>query len=897
MASASATQRSGSPADQQPPHSAGGAAPRPFTLSSNLAASGPGRNSSVAAESGSSSMPKYRASIGVPGAGGAGQVGQGHGGGSASANWRAVSPGRASTGGVGLGAAAGGRLRPASELLGVSQAGQALNSFQSSDTEAIDRWFEDLQQYEATLEEMAAASLDANFKEELSAIEQWFRVLSEAERTAALYSLLQNATPLQTRFFITVLQQMARQDPVQAALLSPANPSQLTFESQIESKLASLGLSKSPASPAMRQFARQSLSASNGGPMPTSPAPDSLLSPDSSAAASTLASQRAKLKASARTSAPANLLLSAGNTLGEGPKSPLWSKEEVLRERSPSPRPHSTGSDSAAQQQQQPSSSASLSSSTIPATAQFLRSPALDASFDQLSPAIGGSWASMVNTPLVPMFGKGETMEPGNFGTPSLGASWNGASPNPNGGIVLDDVKKYRRSARMSGLSGGALAGMYEEPSGANGGGAGTASLGSSTAADRANSAATAQKRIQDQLQAVQHLKNMQQSAVNLGLGALSNPASPNVAAGSASTGPSSGVGGSRLTSTGALSSPGLQQTAMAAQQNWRNANAAHLPPPSPNNNAHYGNNANHLHAQHDAYGVSAGLNGLGVGTGGLSPNLGLGVGNGAPPSPNTAASVQAQAQAQLASLIALQQQMMQQQAQLQNLANLQGLNGLGMGLGNPGLGVGAIGGFGSQLSPRLGGGGVGGPGTSPSGFGGFGFGGAPNGMMHSPRRSPRPHGNDRSPNFGSSFGSHASRPGGNGANSASGGNPQQTPGSGANPDEPLDMNLLGDTPAWLRSLRLHKYTPNFEGVGWKEMVLLGDKDLEDKGVSALGARRKLLKVFETVRGKTGMALPGDGAEASSPIDSVKDDAPASPIDSNHGNSDANNGKEEEASA
>ncbi|KPV75568.1 uncharacterized protein RHOBADRAFT_14195, partial [Rhodotorula graminis WP1] len=69
---------------------------------------------------------------------------------------------------------------------------------------------------------MAAASLDANFKEELSAIEQWFRVLSEAERTAALYSLLQSATPLQMRFFITILQQMARQDPVSAALLSPA---------------------------------------------------------------------------------------------------------------------------------------------------------------------------------------------------------------------------------------------------------------------------------------------------------------------------------------------------------------------------------------------------------------------------------------------------------------------------------------------------------------------------------------------------------------------------------------------------------------------------------------------------------------------------------------------------
>ena len=84
---------------------------------------------------------------------------------------------------------------------------------------------------------MAAASLDVNFKEELSAIEQcmyclpsllhiltaWigFKVLSEAERTAALYSLLQHSTQVQIRFFITVLQQMARSDPM-TALLSPA---------------------------------------------------------------------------------------------------------------------------------------------------------------------------------------------------------------------------------------------------------------------------------------------------------------------------------------------------------------------------------------------------------------------------------------------------------------------------------------------------------------------------------------------------------------------------------------------------------------------------------------------------------------------------------------------------
>src|ERR1700753_3009700 len=106
---------------------------------------------------------------------------------------------------------------------------------------------------------MAAASLDVNFKDELSAIEQWFRVLSEAERTAALYSLLQHSTQVQIRFFITVLQQMARSDPM-TALLSPSvggiNFHQIlswvyvdlltgSMQAQMEAKLTSMGL-KSP---------------------------------------------------------------------------------------------------------------------------------------------------------------------------------------------------------------------------------------------------------------------------------------------------------------------------------------------------------------------------------------------------------------------------------------------------------------------------------------------------------------------------------------------------------------------------------------------------------------------------------------------------------------------------
>jgi len=74
--------------------------------------------------------------------------------------------------------------------------------------------------------------------------------------------------------------------------------------------------------------------------------------------------------------------------------------------------------------------------------------------------------------------------------------------------------------------------------------------------------------------------------------------------------------------------------------------------------------------------------------------------------------------------------------------------------------------------------------------------------------------------------------------------------------DEEVDPQLLSDVPAWLRSLRLHKYTPNFEGMNWKDMVLMDEAALEAKGVAALGARRKMLKTFEIVRAKMGIDSP-----------------------------------------
>lgn len=46
---------------------------------------------------------------------------------------------------------------------------------------------------------MAKVKLDDNFREELKAIEQWFTVLTEAERTTALYSLLQHTSLVQVK--------------------------------------------------------------------------------------------------------------------------------------------------------------------------------------------------------------------------------------------------------------------------------------------------------------------------------------------------------------------------------------------------------------------------------------------------------------------------------------------------------------------------------------------------------------------------------------------------------------------------------------------------------------------------------------------------------------------------
>ncbi|ODQ52215.1 hypothetical protein SAICODRAFT_42865, partial [Saitoella complicata NRRL Y-17804] len=50
--------------------------------------------------------------------------------------------------------------------------------------------------------------------------------------------------------------------------------------------------------------------------------------------------------------------------------------------------------------------------------------------------------------------------------------------------------------------------------------------------------------------------------------------------------------------------------------------------------------------------------------------------------------------------------------------------------------------------------------------------------------------------------------------------------------------------PRWLALVRLHKYTALFADMKWEDMIMLGEDELEGMGVSALGARRKFVRLF-----------------------------------------------------
>ncbi|KAI5810805.1 hypothetical protein BZA77DRAFT_297483 [Pyronema omphalodes] len=328
----------------------------------------------------------------------------------------------------------GGRIRPSSEIF--------LNPPQiPQETEGLDKaareWMNDLESYENTLEEMASAALDQEFKDELSAIEQWFRVLSEAERTAALYALLQQTTQVQIRFFIQVLQQMAKSHPM-LNLLSPN-----TFEKDAMTNRMNDAMSK------LTMGSRESF---NNRPPPPSPGgPNSRnagveatsMFPEAAAA---IAAHRAKISAqggpasgikSNRNSAlfetrssssnlnPASISNAANNKENNPPPSP-WNRPSESNNSNNNSSNNETSRPKSASGQppmgnfQLPQVPAGglrsprnpppqiTGDSNIRATTLSAPSDTIDLA--QLSPYAAhssGNWASMVNTPVNAMFPQG----------------------------------------------------------------------------------------------------------------------------------------------------------------------------------------------------------------------------------------------------------------------------------------------------------------------------------------------------------------------------------------------------------------------------------------------------------------------------------------------------------
>eukprot|EP00127_Corallochytrium_limacisporum_P004499 Clim_evm26s165 gene=Clim_evmTU26s165 len=58
----------------------------------------------------------------------------------------------------------------------------------------------------------------------------------------------------------------------------------------------------------------------------------------------------------------------------------------------------------------------------------------------------------------------------------------------------------------------------------------------------------------------------------------------------------------------------------------------------------------------------------------------------------------------------------------------------------------------------------------------------------------------------------------------------------------------MQDIPHWLKSLRLHKYIDTFKDISFDDMLQLTNEDLEQRGVTAAGARRKLLLSIEKLQ-------------------------------------------------
>ncbi|KAI4194403.1 MAG: hypothetical protein LQ346_003707 [Caloplaca aetnensis] len=557
-------------------------------------------------------------------------------------------------------------IRPSSEVYyNQSQQSHGHNNADDVMDKAAQQWIADIDQYETTLEEMAAATLDQDFKDELAAIEQWFKVLSEAERTAALYALLQQTTQVQIRFFIQVLQQMAKSHPM-SGVLSPAN----FGEKDAMSNRLSDAMSKLNVESSRNSLGRPPPSPGNKRNSGLDPSTINAMFPDAAAA---IAKKKAEF-----TQQTGNAPTSTRNSAAFGDRSslvapPIAASAETIKENvgqaPPTPwgqrhsdsRPKSSSGPQSVLQNH-PMPTASLRSPrpiqmTSNSMVQSTNVSSMDNYNDQpiLSPYnVGGaSWASMTNTPMVANFGAQQPTTQADM-VANATAMKLAALSTVNNRIALDDVRKYRRTKSNDGE--GNAGQLPLSP------GLPTTNV---LVVNESGQLVNSQQVSAQQLAALQA---QQQAAYALN---RSRPNSPGVA----------------------MQAGNYPSLAFAAPQN-----------------------NGYLSAYDNATGVGNGMGGLGMGH----------------------------------------------------------------------LGIGQTGGHEGYLSDH--------------------------------------------------------------SELARGRSPRGRRGTSKPPEDPTDPSLLQDIPAWLRSLRLHKYTDNLKTMSWTELVELDDKGLEDRGVNALGARRKMLKVFEQVR-------------------------------------------------
>ncbi|KAI0456187.1 protein VTS1 [Xylaria acuta] len=564
------------------------------------------------------------------------------------------------------GSSATSRIRPSSDFYGQQGQGQGVADADSPQDKMTQQWIADIDQYERTLEEMATATLDQDFKDELSAIEQWFRVLAEAERTAALYALLKQTTQVQIRFFIQVLQQMGKNHPM-SGVLSPANFDKDPMSSRLSDAMNKLNVGSARNSltqplPSAKRHSGLDASAINS------------MFPDAAAA---IATEKARFTQKTGNQPPSNRNSAAVDprsslvaptisapsegmdASGQNPNSPWGTNNDQGGSR---PKSSSSGQPPMGQFVQPPPSAGLRSprpqlgsNSNIQSTT--LNAPDRSASeLPLLSPygAGSGNWASMVNTPMNPTFSPGNAPNQADM-VANATAMKLAALSTVNNRFALDDVRKYRR-ARSNDGNGQNQSGVSAGPQVPNIPGTNIVMVNEH-----------GQVLNRDQMLALQNQQVMGGFSAH-----RSRPNSPGIA---------------------------FQQAGFAQQ----------MPFASPQNNGFLSafDSQNPL--------LSGGFPAL-------------------------------------------------------NMAQ---------------LGVGVPEGYLSDHSELN-------RGRSPRG-----------------RR-----------------------------------------GTSKPPEDPTDPTLLQDIPAWLRSLRLHKYTDNLKDMNWTDLVELDDEALEKRGVNALGARRKMLKVFEQVKGR-----------------------------------------------